>query len=512
MKNFIAVVLFIVVSIPSIFSLSPWVESFGTDSPYTPPLYVTGFGTAPRNMGDSEALEASRNLAMDDLIRKIQVHIKSEITMEMTDIEGDYSSSVAVVTQSVSSLNLSGLDFLLEKDRRNQYTLAYAKVSRLRDIYIDRGREILTAILEGYQRGSNFLVSGRGEDALEEFVKILPLFPDLLECRAIYKGLPAESETRRFFYSLGNMEYQDLQSILLLEQETKRLIHEVEGQDPITLDDVLSKIVTMLEIQGVWGKGFYVSALLYQNSDFSSPFGNYISHHLEPVIQSRLSAGGRDVVIRGTYWEKGSEIELLVIAQDRDTGEKLGSGYSTLPRFSIPKEYKVKPQNFEQALVTQRELADGALADGGISLEMWTNRGRNEDVLVFSEEEILEIYFRVNQPAYLQLTYNLATGENVLLEESFYLGIDQVNQVVRYPYAFSIVSPLGVERLMVTAYSVKPPSPNIVPEIIDGEEYQVFSSTKAVVALTRGLRRQQTEGNSDVKMGEAFLTITTVPE
>ena len=69
-----------------------------------------------------------------------------------------------------------------------------------------------------------------------------------------------------------------------------------------------------------------------------------------------------------------------------------------------------------------------------------------------------------------------------------------------------------LEHLMVTAFSKEPPPANVVIDYIDGERYEVFGDAKAVVAQTRGLRKKQdTTGNTEVKVGEAFLTLTTMP-
>jgi hypothetical protein len=297
-----------------------------------------------------------------------------------------------------------------------------------------------------------------------------------------------------------------------LEQTVQTKSEELQRKGAPDLDTALEKIVVMLSTQGVKGGDILVPPLLFQNSDFTSSFGNYASRKLESRVTSRLRGGRDKLVFRGTYWESGDSVELHIIAQSVDSGQKVGNGFSEFPVSAIPPGYDLKPQNAEEALKSQYAIADGAIVDGGLQVEVWTNRGRNEDVLVFEGGDTLQLYFKVNQPAYLQVTYDLATGEKVLLEESYYIGMDKVNQVVRYPYEFEVVPPFGVERLMVSAFSQKPPAPNVLIDYIDGERYEVFGNTKAVVAQTRGLRKkQQDSGDTDVKVGEAFLTMTTVP-
>ena len=162
--------------------------------------------------------------------------------------------------------------------------------------------------------------------------------------------------------------------------------------------------------------------------------------------------------------------------------------------------------------VKLRKLSEASLGNFSWRGTIWTNKGNSNENLVFTEGEELQLYFRVNQPAFLQLTYDLATGEKVLLEKSFYIGVDKVNRVVKLPYAFEVVPPLGVEHLIVTAFSNQPPEPNTIITTIDGERYEVFTTAKEAVAQARGLKKMQQETTSEIiKVGEAFVTITTIP-
>jgi len=156
------------------------------------------------------------------------------------------------------------------------------------------------------------------------------------------------------------------------------------------------------------------------------------------------------------------------------------------------------------------ECGQPSLTTSG-TVEAWTNQGRNSDHLVFVEGDTVEFYFRVNQPCFLQLTYLLASGERVLLDESFYIGQDKVNMVVRYPGEFEPVAPFGVERLIVTAFEENPPKPDVHIERIDGYDYRVFGALDEVYSGTRGLRPKTSSGEErDVRVGEARLTMTTV--
>lgn len=493
-------------------SMPDWVREGGMKTPFSDRLYITGFGMGGLEDGSAAAVEAAKNGALDDLIRKIRVQVTSAVTVETADSGRESSTSVSMVSRSTSHMKLANVDFLMEKDRKNQFALAYASKADLRSFYLDRGKNALTKVLNEIEGLEADEKSGRSAGALEGYINLLPLFPEIVESRTIYNVLMGGSYGSRFFDVLGIDKVKSVEDLYILEQFTRRRIDELQKSPVRDFDSALEKIVVMLSTQAVKGSNIIVPSLLYQSSDFSSSFGSFASRKLDALVSNRLSGGKEKLVLKGTYWEKGDDVDIYLIAQSVDTGDKLGSGYASFPAASIPKGYELEPQNADEALKAQYAIAEGAIVDGGLQVEVWTNRGRNEDVLVFTGGENLTLYFKVNQPAFLQVAYNLSTGEKVLLEEAFYIGMDKVNQVVRYPYDFEVVPPFGVERLMIAAFSKKPPPPNVVIDYIEGERYEVFSDTKDVVAQTRGLKKKQESGSTDIKVGEAFLTLTTMPK
>ena len=492
--------------------LPEWAREYGLKSPYSGGRYITGFGMAERGTEDAKSLEAAKTAALDDLIRKIRVQVSSTITTSTADSGRGASSSVSMVSKSISDMKLTNVDFEIASDWKHYYALAYALKGTLRNMHLSRGSEALQKIIQRQNRAESAENSGDIGGAIDIYIGILPYFSEVLENRSIYNVLLEGTYGSRFFSAanIGGIESAD--GFFRLENKIKNKINTLQKGSVPDMDAALDKIVAMLAAQQLAGGAFQVPPLLYQNSDFTSSFGNYASRKLENLVNMKLGRGGEKIAVRGTYWEKGDSIELMVVAKALDSGKSLGSGFAAFPASSVPGGYDVKPQNAEEALKTQYAIADGAFTDGGLKVDVWTNRGRNEDVLVFSGGESLQLYFKVNQPAFLQLTYDLATGEKVLLEESFYIGMDMVNRVVKYPYEFEVVPPYGVEHLMVTAFSTEPPPANVLIDYIDGERYEVFGDTKAVLAQTRGLRKKQSEtGNTEVKVGEAFITLTTMP-
>lgn len=493
--------------------LPEWAREYGMRSPYPDTQYVTGFGLAERGADDTEAMEYAKTAAMDDLTRKIRVHVSSSITTSTLDSGREASSSVSIVSKSISGMKLTNVNFEIAKDWKHYYALCYASKEILRTTYLNKGKEGVRQILQEKNRAEADEKDGNVGRAIERYIKLLPLFSEVLEHRAVYNVLLENRYGNDFFTATNIADVENFDGFLRLEGEIKDKIDNLQRGSVPDLDAALDKIIVMLATQQVKGGSFQVPPFLYQNSDFTSPFGNYAAQRLEALASSRIGNGREKVVIRSTYWERGGTIELIVVAKSADSGKSLGSGFALFPASSVPPQYELKPQNFEEALKTQYAIAEEAFTDGGLKVEVWTNRGRNEDVLVFSGGETLQLYFKVNQPAFLQVTYDLATGQKVLLEEAFYIGMDMVNRVVRYPYEFEVVPPFGVEHMMVAAFSEKPPPANIMVDYIGGERYEVFGDAKAVVAQSRGLRKKKDDsGNIDVRVGEAFLTITTMPK
>ena len=266
-------------------------------------------------------------------------------------------------------------------------------------------------------------------------------------------------------------------------------------------------MAVMLAMQDVTLRGLKVPPFLFEATSFSSDFGRYAANRIESSLVKELSSGHDDLFVKGQYWIEGKDIRLILLAVRTD-GTKAGRAEVLVPsRAAAGRD--LKPQNFDEAMTALKEFADGAVTDGGLNLDIWTNKGNDDDTLVFSDGEILQLYFRVNQPSFLQVSYKLATGQIVLLEKSFYIGTDRVNRAVSLPYEFQVQSPFGVEQLIVTAYNYEPPQPKTHMEDIDGYSYEVFGSVKDVVSNTRGLGAVHKK-DPEKHVAEAFLNLTTL--
>lgn len=479
-----------------------WVSSYGVKTSYSSNTFLSGFSMVSKS--ELEKREIAMDKALADLSKKIKIQIQSELVMEETQSGDDYNSSVSSFTRSSVNTTVSDAKFEFFEDRSNIYCLAYANIESLKTLYSEEASEYWNSVSLAYKEALRYSEKGNDDKALEKLYDELTDFTEIYERWSLYKALNKESTDKSFFQAMSGVEL--IAEIQDFEAAYDDLMDEIESSDAATLKEGLEKMALMLVRQDVRGGDLKVPAFLYESTSISSEFGRYTGDLFESDLIEELSPGKESVVVRGQYWEEDTKIRLIAIAIDSD-GKKLAKADVLIPRSAIG-DRDLKPQNFEQAMIDRKEFAEGALTDGGINVDVWSNMGEDDEDQVFTDGDTLQLYFRVNQPAYLQLTYCLATGEKVLLESSFYIGMDQVNRAVALPYEFEVQAPFGVETLFVTAYSSQPPLASTYPTTIEGESYDVFGSVKDVVMNTRGLGKKT---NSVNRYGEAMLNMTMLP-
>ncbi|MDA3850203.1 MAG: DUF4384 domain-containing protein [Spirochaetaceae bacterium] len=507
-KLFTLTICFLISTYTLAAELPQWVTSFGVHT-LLGGEYLSGFGMSPLGDSPSDAVDAAKTQALNDLVRQVRVQISSELVDRAQGNENYSRSFFSSVTKSSADLELPGADFKIENNGVSVFVLAYLNRNRLVEDLQGRAQEQLLRILELNKSAGERATQGLNSQAASIYAQSLPLFSEVYSDCTVLRTLSSQGQ-EELFRSLGQQELQSLEDLISLEQNINITIESLRGSQELNLDQAMAKILFLLKEQQVRGGRLQNPPLSFQQTDFSSPFGKYAADKLAQLLEGGLPSGGNPTVIQGSYWLRDDEVELLIQARDSVEGAVIGSASAVFPRASLDDSMDLEPQNSLQSLVDLLEFQEGAMTDGSIHLDIWTDKGRNEDVLVYSEGEELQLYFRVNQPCYLQLTYFLASGEKVLLEENFYIGIDKVNRVVALPYLFEVVPPLGVERLVVTAFSSQPPAPPISPQNIQGESYLVFGSMEDVVSQTRGLRRSSSAGQ-ELRTGEAQLAITTLP-
>lgn len=500
-------ILLTIISIVSIYSNETpnWISSFGTDIPFEVDV-LSGFGMHIYDRDEDYALELAKQQALADLSRSISVEIKSELIDGFSEVNGESNSYVSSVISSSSDLNIRNVEYLIEQINGNYYVLAYIESEIFIENMIDECKLLLLNISSNISVAEDLFEMGNLSDALEGYIQVLPLFSEFYTSYAKISSYSFDIDNQIFkdFNRLDNIV-----ELVQLESFINSQIEYLLDSSVENFDDALNLAYIILRSQGVNGGNIQMQPFKYQNSDFSSEFGQYATNRIVTLLENGTESDNINKIIQGTYWVTENNIELMIQVKRIDDNKIIGSATVQFFSDSLSEKYDIRPVNHEQALLDLMEFQDSGLTDSSIFVEVWTNNGRNEDVLVYNAGQQLELYFRVNQPSTLQITYVLATGEKVLLLDEFYIGLDKVNKVVKFPFSFDVVPPFGVERMIVTAYSSAPPRPNVYPAIIDGEQYMVFGSVTDVLSQARGLRLStETE---EIRTGEAQLAITTIP-
>lgn len=490
--------------------LPSWAATYGTETPYSSQTHLTGFGMQTIEGNREDALEEAKTRAAADLIRKVRVTVQSEISFERRETESSFSSDFSSVNHTSSNLEMEGIEFEVVNDKKAFYALAYADRRRSSEQYRSAASETLARIKALRNKAAHFEAQNDKEAALEAYLQLNPLFKRYYEQYALSNTLM--STMAKAFDELdgdgGGSGLINPQKLVTWQQDAKQKVLMLLDESADSFRDAVSILVRQLKIQGLKADHNQVLDLQYQDSDFSSQFGSYTAKALKREMSLELSGGETDVITQGYYWNLGEELELSITVINHE-GEQLAGAQVRIPNSVVPENLKLKPRNFEQALKEKNMLLDENLVDGGINVEVMSDKGANNKSVVLKEGEEINFYFRVNQPSYLQLTYILSSGEKIMLWDSYYIGEDRVNKMVAFPYTFEATPPLGVERLIVRAYSEEPPEPNTVNQSIAREEYKVITDeVSEMLAKTRGLKMKN---KNKIRVGVADLSITTIP-
>jgi len=477
-----------------------WVDSFGNETQFRPPEYLSGYGASDLDTS-RDRLEAARNDALAQLSRKVRVQLTSEESIRTVD-SGDGARTRYINTiQTATRLEITGANYEIVEERGRTHALAWIEIDILREMFLvrkDDAAETVATVLQQFDASIEDGALGRAEELL---VRLDTAFAEYVDTLSVIRALDLLGGRLKGAETGGGRR-------AAMQEKIEQRRASLDRFTPSNMAQAGQYIARLLA--GEVGLVERVTPLLYEDADFSSVFGSRAAGEIEAALSARALHGGASVVVRGSYWPEEEQVAIHMVARDIQTGRTVAAVQTSVPRGAVD-EGTLQPANMETALASGRMLLNDQIVDGGLDLEVWTDKGRDERALVFEEAESIQFYFRVNQPAFLRLSYVLASGETVLLEDRFYIGIDRVNRVVALPYRFKVVPPFGVERLIVTGHISAPPSPDVFPRMIDGQLYEVFGSPDAAVARTRGLVREKPpEEKASVGVAETSLSITTI--
>ena len=465
-----------------------WVQSGGKAAKYPQATHLVGFGAAADGNVDAAKSQAAAQVA-----QQISVRIESEQSDVSAEKNGKQSYAIAAFTRATTDVRVAGLRFETHVVAGKAYALAVvARSQAAADARADRDRALLSA-KDAYARGEK---SGAEADAMRAFLAARTALAEALDAEAVVRVLAG-----------GDAAFT-AESVALNGKIDEQLVRLAKAAAS-TLADAVGSLALQLSQQGVaTGARLTIAPLTYGVTSFSSVFGRQVAGDLESKIAAAKLLGpkplGKAIVMKGTYAELDDAVRIVVIAREVASGVAVASAEASVKKAAVPKDLSLVPQNLQQALVDQKILAQGEQVSGDLRVEVWTSKGASN--LVFQAKEEVKLLMRVNKPCYVRLVYLLASGAKVPLAQAYYIDQSKVNFAVEYPDVFEVTAPFGIERLHAVAFTEKPEPLPTVPQVVQGEKYDVVTETAALVKH-RGLTKKKAAAET----AEAMVTLTTMP-
>ncbi len=428
---------------------------------------------------------------------KIVVRIEQTTTDLSAETDGVARYEIAMMTRASTDVRLTNLAYLAHREGKDYYALAFVRRSSATGQKVaDRDRSIELA--KTCIAAATLRVKKKQEaEALTKYLSCRTFVAQAVEADAVVSAI-ARSQA---------LSDKQAARLMLLSTAIDESISALLKRPVSSVEDAIQTLAIQLSGQGLnKGTRVTVSPLTYGTTRFSSIFGRTAAVELEDALAQTKSTPktiSGPVVILGTYAERGDSVRLAVTARQVKDGRVVAAAGARILTTKIPSSMPLKPQNFDQALLDSKLLAEGERVSGSLRVEIWTNKGDRN--LVYAEGEEMKIYLRVNQPAWVRLFYLLANKAKVPLEQGYFIDASKVNRAIEYPDTFEVSPPFGVEQIFAVAYTVKPRPINTKSIQVGGEAYEVVDD-KALVRH-RGLRRKK----KGAQVSEARLTLTTTP-
>ncbi len=516
----------------SIWAQPDWVSGGGISVGFPTSTYITGFGICKvtDSVDKIKARAMALEIARGNLAEKVLVTISNNITSKKEESDARVSEYFSNVTQSRSTLHVTGLQEkapYYDEDEEQYYALVYAERENLINSYTDNINQLALEIKNKTAAGKKLEQDNNNEAALKEYLSCLSLYSQYDEMAAIRKALSTDA----VLMLEESEQKQNIQefppSIGGINESIARIVNR-----PIkTIEDVIWYIVHCLDEKIGHGlKKVMVDPFVYADTRMSGSFSRYCRESLEQSFAVKLgwdiiklnqnsieqtlvlSSGQKPDqvcghIVSGSFWEQGDKV--VCKARCVSTAEnKIIAGVE----FSFDKKIletagmSLKPQNYQEALIDQKIFAQGEIIDGGLRVEVMTNKGA--DNIIFNENDSMRVFLRVNLPCHIRLIYHQADGARVLLLDDLFIDEAKVNKWFNPQGAlgtFICAAPFGAEVLQVNAQTAE--FDKLETKHID-DLAVIIGDLKEAVNSTRGMKKM-----TNMKMrAETRIVMTTMGE
>ncbi|MGB9595866.1 MAG: hypothetical protein ACPL7B_06250, partial [Candidatus Poribacteria bacterium] len=442
MKNKTSILIFLLVLNLAVLSYSyakvpDWVKNLDSNQKYPANLYLSGFGIATGPI--SEATGLAQESARGEVSRTIVVSIKSAIATLREEKNEIYTQELSSITQSTTSLrDIKGINIenFSEGDQKNAtvYAIAYVSRADLKRIYTQERQSLIQQINTIIKDAQTYEAKSETMDAVTKYLSLYPIYEKLKEAEMILTVIGANSIQSAIDELSGEKQGSKL---LMSQTEVTNKIDHILSESLGSISDVAMSVIMRLlkQISTPSGKVLVVP-LTYQDSKMGSPFSRQFKAELEQqiirlanwkiaeqtksfspkssqIMRDLAKESGAELILSGTYWERGNQIKLMINLRDINTGNVLAGTDLSFDSSILPNNISPKPENYESALVAQGAFKEGEIVSGQLFVEAWTNKG--DDNIIYFSDETMKVYIRVNREAHIRLLYILADGRWTLL-------------------------------------------------------------------------------------------------
>lgn len=493
-----------------------WVTQFGKSSVYPSTVYLTGFGTAPAK--ETNAQQIAEDNARAGLARTISVTIQSDIVDRLEEQGKKASQYFSAVTQSSTSLNISGVKTEVYKKDKTVYALAVVSRDELKRIYEKKKADLTHRIRSILDEAARNEADKKIDAAAALYLSLFPLIDEWkeTECILLVAGGGSAADIVTEAESLTG------------KTEIAAKIDQLLSQSITSIDDAARAIAYQLSKQMKDQGKTLVSPLTYQDSRLTSPFSRYFQQVLETQLQKfsvwdiaqqargfipkssevtrdLAAASGAGFLFEGNYWEQGPRIKIIGRMREAASGRIAASAEVSFDSKLVDAAgLSIKPENYLTVLTEQKAFRKDEIVSSDIQLDVWTDKGT--DPLFYTEGEIMKVYVRVNRASHIRLLYNFADGSRTLLFNDHYIDESKANQVVEIPGEFECVAPFGGETMIVVARTE--PFPKLQTVERDGIQFLEEKDPGKAGFAVRGFKKKEPSG--DAQQTERRLTITTM--
>ena len=476
-----------------------WVENNGKSSRYSSSRYLTGFSLSSKvdELSYEDKRTAAINNSRSSLAEKILVSIKSKSEFYSLDSKGEYEEFVESITSSESELEIPGLNHEIYYDKRKNiiYCLSYVERSKFKEYCTNQLDELSENINATYAYAKQMEAERKRTRALKKYLTIQVLFEKFNNLKALLVGI--------------NVNYEE--NVDIRKYEVNDAIDRLADIPAENVESLLDYFVFVLKQyfdQPV--ENIVIAPFTYVESGFASDFSLYFKGLLEGQINRELDWKTLDIEyiramndpflleysLRGSYYPIDDDIMFNLFVKEVATNKKLFSTTKKIPKSALD-QFNIIPKNYQIKENEREFISKNQVAKNGLSLEAWTNKGKED--LVFYDGELIQIILRSNLPCFIRVINYTIDGDVVLLIDNIEIDSDMTNQAYELPQ-LECTDPYGPERIQFLAKTTK--FEPVITENINGIRYINKSKEEVMESF-------KDESDEDEYKDEETLLFTT---